>query len=328
MKAFTSPSKRRRYVFISLLALVSLSCLLPLLVLARSGRNGWHSTGRLEQIWGLRGVTPGRLQKPRAMAIDDQDRLYIVDTTARIQVFDRSGQFLHGWQTPKFANGKPTGLSFSHDGLLMVADTHYFRVLFYEKDGTLVEERTLGGEFGNEPGSFGLVTDVVEDSRGCLYVSEYGEYDRIQKFDKNGQFLFQWGGHGPEPGHFIRPQNMAVDENDHVWVVDACNDRVQVFDATGSSAKLVRIWGQRGSEVGRLRYPYDLSLDGRGHIYICEFGNSRVQKFTLDGESVGVWGKQGRSEGELFNPWGLVQDSRRRIHVLDSNNHRVQRIRL
>ena len=91
--------------------------------MARSDRGGWRTTGRLEQLWGLRGVSPGRMQKPRAMAIDDQDRLYIVDTTARIQVFDRKGQFLHGWQTPKFANGKPTGLSFSRDGLLMVADT-------------------------------------------------------------------------------------------------------------------------------------------------------------------------------------------------------------
>ncbi len=327
MKASPSPRRRRRFIFAAVAAIVAMSCLLPLLVLARSDR-GWHSTGRLEHVWGRRGVTQGRMQKPRAMAIDDQDRLYIVDTTARIQVFDRDGQFLHGWQAPEFANGKPTGMSFSRDGLLMVADTHYFRVLFYKQDGILVEERTLGGEFGNVPGSFGLVTDVVEDSQGCLYVSEYGEYDRIQKFDPNGQFLFQWGGHGPEPGRFIRPQNMTVDEHDHIWVVDACNDRIQVFDATGSDAKLVRIWGQRGSKVGQLRYPYDLSLDGRGHIYICEFGNSRVQKFTLDGKSVGVWGKQGRSEGELFNPWALSQDSKRRLHVLDSNNHRVQRIRL
>ena len=63
------------------------------------------------------------------MAIDDQDQLYIVDMTARIQVFDGDGKFLRGWQTPEHAHGKPTGLSIAPDGILLVADTHYYRVL-------------------------------------------------------------------------------------------------------------------------------------------------------------------------------------------------------
>ena len=89
-----------------------------------------RSTGRLERVWGRRGTAKGQLQKPRAMAIDAQDRLYIVDMTARIQVFDRDGEFQRGWSTPESANGKPCGLSFDRQGHLMVADTHYFRVLF------------------------------------------------------------------------------------------------------------------------------------------------------------------------------------------------------
>ena len=191
-------------------------------------------------------MRPGQLHKPRAMAIDAEDRLYIVDKTARIQVFDRQGRFLHGWQTPEWAHGKPTGLSFDLQGNLLVADTHYFRILVYRPDGTLLEDRTLGGTFGHAPGTFGLVTDAVTDSQGCLYVAEYGDYDRIQKFSPQGEFLFEWGGHGSEPGQFIRPQNLAIDEQDHVWVADACNDRIQVFDATGSSAELVQIWGRTG----------------------------------------------------------------------------------
>ena len=301
--------------------------LLPLIGLARNTSLISGGEGSLEKTWGQIGVRDGRFRKPRAMTIDDQDQVYIVDKTARIQVFDRDGNFLRQWQTPKYANGKPTGLSFNREGLLMVADTHYFRVLFYRPDGTLVEERTLGGEFGNQPGTFGLVTDVVEDSQGNIYVSEYGEFDRIQKFDPDGNFVMQWGGHGSEPGQFLRPQNLAVDGNDHIWVVDACNDRIQVFDATGDEATLIRIWGERGKEPGQLRYPYDLVLDGEGHIYICEFGNHRVQKLTLDGEPLGSWGTQGRGKGQLFNPWAIVRDSNERIHVLDTYNHRLHRIR-
>ena len=262
------------------------------------------------------------------MAIDGQDQLYLVDKTGRIQVFDKEGEYLRGWQTPEFAQGKPTGLSFDRSGLLMVADTHYYRILFYQPDGTLLPERTLGGQLGQRPGEFGLVTDVVQDDRGCYYVAEYGEYDRIQKFSPTGAFLLEWGGHGNRPGEFIRPQNLAIDEQNRIWVVDACNDRIQVFDVDGSEARLVQIWGKRGHEPGRLRYPYDLILDGQGHVYICEFGNHRVQKFTVDGRSLGSWGVQGRGEGQLYNPWALVQDSRGRIYVLDTYNHRVQRVRL
>lgn len=297
----------------------------PLILLAG---NQYVTNGRLEKVWGRRGISRGRLQKPRAMAIDAADNLYIVDMTARIQVFDRNGNFQRQWQTPASKNGRPTGLSFDKEGHLAVADTHYYRVLFYSIDGVLLEDRTLGGTFGHGPGEFGLVTDVVQDSQGNYYVAEYGEYDRIQKFSPDGAFLLQWGGHGNEIGQFVRPQNLAIDENDQVWVADACNHRIQVFDATGDEVRLVRCWGREGSELGDLRYPYDLVLDGRGHVYICEYGNHRVQKFTTEGRSLGAWGINGRDEGELYNPWALVQDSKGRIHILDTYNHRVQRIRM
>ncbi len=291
-------------------------------------QEGSSQTGRLEQTWGDHGRLPGQLHLPRAMAIDTADQLYIVDKTGRIQVFDRDGHYLRGWQTPESANGKPTGLTFDRSGLLMVADTHYYRILFYQPDGTLLSDRTLGGQLGQRPGEFGLVTDVVQDSKGCYYVAEYGEYDRIQKFSPEGDFLLQWGGHGSQPGQFMRPQNLAVDDEDRIWVADACNDRIQVFAVNEAGAELVRMWGQRGSELGELRYPYDLLLDGEGHLYVCEFGNHRVQKFTLEGQSLGSWGTRGRRAGELFNPWAIVRDRRGRLHVLDTYNHRVQRIRL
>lgn len=279
--------------------------------------------GRLDRVWGRRGLAEGRLQKPRAIAIDASDQLYIVDMTARVQVFDVDGNYLRGWRTPACEKGRPSGLSIGRDGLVLVADTHYFRLLRYTPEGEWLEDRTIGGVRGEGPGQFGFVTDAVQDSRGCLYISEYGEYDRIQKFTADGRFLLQWGGHGSQPGQFVRPQNLAIDANDQIWVADACNHRIQVFDTRG---RLADCWGKLGRAAGRLCYPYDLALDGRGHLYVCEFGNHRVQKFTLDGRSLGCWGRDGRAEGELHNPWGLVYDHQGRIHVLDTNNHRVQRI--
>src|SRR5688572_12685717 len=47
--------------------------------------------GRLDKVWGLRGSTPGRLNKPRAITIDKDDLIYLVDVTPRIQVFTPDG---------------------------------------------------------------------------------------------------------------------------------------------------------------------------------------------------------------------------------------------
>ena len=126
-----------------------------------------------------------------------------------------------------------------------------------------------------------------------------------------------------------RPQSLAIDEQDRLWVADACNHRIVVFDISGDEPPDAPLmcWGKPGSEPGQLRYPYDIVLDGL-HVYVCEFGNHRVQKFTRQGESVASWGQPGREIGELENPWAIVKDSRNRLHVLDTNNQRVQRIRL
>jgi sugar lactone lactonase YvrE len=278
---------------------------------------------RPELVWGRIGISDGRFQKPRAVAIDTEDRLYIVDMTARIQVFDRDGNFLRAWSTPAHANGRPTGLGISRDGLLMVADTHYYRVLFYTPEGELRYDLTIGGTMGQGPGEFGFVTDVAEDSAGNYYVAEYGEYDRIQKFSPDREFVLEWGGHGDEPGHFARPQALAVTSDDRIVVADSCNHRIQIFDSTGN---LLAMWGSQGASSGQLAYPYGLALDHAGNLYVCEYGNHRVQKLTLDGKPLGTWGREGRRPGQLFNPWSLVLDSRERVHVIDSMNHRVQRL--
>ncbi len=307
----------------SAVRLAALACLV-----AATGCLSQGPAGHPDLVWGRRGISAGRLQKPRAMAIDAQDQLYIVDMTGRIQVFSCDGQYLRGWRTPEIEYGKPSGLTFDRRGNLMVADTHYHRVLVYTPQGKLLEEETLGGSAGDGPGEFNFVTDAVEDSHGNYYVAEYGDCDRIQKFSPDGTFLLQWGGRGRAAGQFNRPNNLVVDQHDQIWVADACNHRIQVFAIAGDQAELVQIWGTQGAAPGQLSYPYDLVLDGQGHVYVAEFGNHRVQKLTLDGKPVACWGVPGRQEGELSCPWALVLDSRQRVHVLDTYNHRVQRLRL
>jgi sugar lactone lactonase YvrE len=282
--------------------------------------------GELDAVWGRAGSSPGRLNHPRSITIDEQDQLYIVDKTPRIQVFSTDGELIRSWQTPDFQYGKPCGLSFDLEGNLLVADTHYYRILTYEKTGKLLAERTIGGERGFTPGKFHFVTDCQQNKNGDFYIAEYGEFDRIQKFSPDRKFVMQWGGHGSEAGQFLRPQKMEFDRAGLLWVTDACNHRIQVFDVSGLEPKLAKSWGEFGQQPGQLGYPYDLHLDEKaGVVYLCEFGNHRVQKFTLDGQYLGSWGRNGRKPGELDQPWGITRDSLGRMYVIDTYNHRVQR---
>jgi DNA-binding beta-propeller fold protein YncE len=277
-----------------------------------------------EKIWGIHGTRPGWLHKPRVAAFDRHDNLYLADLTDRIQVFDREGKYLRGWRTPALNVDGPSGLTVDRYGRVLVADTHFYRVLVYTDEGKLLLQIGDGIQ-GTTPGRFGYPTDVVTDRSGNFYVSEYGENDRIQVFSPDGQWLRQWGGHGFEPGEFLRPRALAIDAKDRLYVADSCNHRIQVFDTRGN---LLRMWGHRGAEPGEMSYPYDLAIGPDGYLYVCEYGNARVQKFTLEGQPVATWGAPGRDPGRLNNPWALAVDSTGAVSVVDSNNHRVQRFRL
>jgi DNA-binding beta-propeller fold protein YncE len=277
-----------------------------------------------ERVWGKRGVQGGDFVKPRAIAIDAQDRLYIVDFTARIQVYDRDGNYQHlTWTTPDYRNGRPSGLSIDRDGNLLVSDSHYHCLRIYTPEGELL--RTLGGQAGTEPGQFGYISDAVQDADGYYYVAEFGENERISKLDADGRFLRCWGCKGSEPGQFNRIRALALGPDGFLYVADVCNHRIQVFDRDGT---LIRCWGEAGDEPGQLKYPYDVAFNARGELFVMEYGNHRVQKFTRDGVSLGCWGGPGTLPGQLHSPWALAVDSKGRVHVCDSENHRVQRIRM
>jgi len=288
------------------------------------------SGGVPELVWGKRGVQDGDLVKPRAIAIGPdpahpfRDRLYIVDWTARIQVFDRNGKYLDiTWTTPDYRNGRPSGLSVDARGNVVVSDSHYHCVRVYSPDGTLL--KTIGGSPGSEPGQLSYVSDALCDAAGNFYVSEFGDNQRISKFDPEGRFLKCWGSPGSDEGQFARIRAMTLGPDGHLYVADACNHRIQVFTTEGD---FVRSFGTPGQGTGELSYPYDVacSKGATPYLYVVEFGNSRVQKFTLDGRSLGCWGGPGRETGQLCSPWALAIDGRGRVHVADSQNDRIQRI--
>jgi DNA-binding beta-propeller fold protein YncE len=295
----------------------------PALLLLAVLAAGCSRSDRPERVWGKRGVQDGNFVRPRAAVIDNQDRLWVVDFTARIQAFDLDGKHLGvTFRTPDFRNGRPSGLGLDRDGNLIVCDSHYHCLRVYAADGT--ELRTIGGTAGKEPGQFGYVSDAVQDADGYFYLSEFGENDRVTKLDTDGKFVACWGKSGSGPGEFQRLRALALGPDGLLYAADACNHRIQVFTRDGG---FVRAFGEEGDGPGQLRYPYDLAFAPSGELYVVEYGNQRVQKFTAGGESLGTWGSPGGRPGQLSSPWALAVDRRGRVHVIDTENHRVQRIR-
>jgi len=256
------------------------------------------------------GSDDGRFATPRATAWDPRGFLYVVDKTARIQKFDAAGKYLGGWSTPESEKGRPTGLTVDPKGELLVADTHYHRVLRYSSEGTLLSQ--FGAE-GSGPGQFLYPTSIAIGPDGSLFVSEYGGSDRIQVFTPEGKLLRSWGSYGKAPGQFDRPQSIAI-SGDRVYVADAANHRIQVFTIDGT---LVASWGD-------LKYPYSVSLDAKGDVLVAEYGRHRVLKFAPDGTRLAVAGQPGTGPADLNTPWSAVPIGGDRIAIVDSGNHRIQ----
>ena len=94
-------------------------------------------------------------------------------------------------------------------------------------------------------------------------------------------------GVGSEAGQFLYPLSLDVDAVDgRVYVLDAGNHRIQVFDLEGN---YVTRWGRRGTDPGSFdfgegarpeEFTGSLTVDDKGAIYVADVGNRRIQKFV------------------------------------------------
>ncbi len=294
-----------------------LTALLPVLIALMSGCNRYGEPGEVLGVFGETGLGQGEFSYPRAVAIDPDGRVFVVDKTGRIQRFDDQGEWQLEWFMPEYASGKPCGLTFGPDGRLFVADTHYSRVMLFDTDGNRLASF---GSMGRGDGQFLLPTDVAIDADGFIYVGEYGGNDRISKFTPEYEFVTSFGGPDSGEAALLRPAGLVFDPQGRLWVADACHHRLCVFDRQG---KLLFTVGGFGEGQGDLNYPYDIDLLVDETLLVCEYGNNRLQWFDLSGQSVGTWGAVGRKPGQLHRPWGAA-GSDGRIYVVDSGNNRVQ----
>lgn len=271
-------------------------------------------------VIGMPGRGDGSLQQPRGIEALADDSCLIVDRSGRVQRFGANGEFVASWWLPEWSEGQPIDLTLTPWNTVLVADTHYGRVLEYDLAGQ--EIRRIGEQAG-----LMLVRGITVGHDETIYVADYGEYDRIHRFARDGDPLGTFGQQGEGPGEFLRPEGMTTGADGGIYVVDCGNHRVQRFTATG---EFVGQFGTAGEADGQFLFPFDIAAGSDGTLYVVDFRGNRVQRFSADGEFLGGVGGAGREPGTFATPRGIAALARPDgdvLYVADTNNHRVQRFR-
>jgi len=261
-----------------------------------------------------------RFSQPRAVGSSKKGILYIIDRSGKVFAFDNRGEFLFRFPLPDFDKGTPTGIGFDQQNNVLLADTHYHRILIFSPEG---KEIGRFGEYGETAGKLIYPTDITTDEEGNYYVAEYGIKDRIIKFDHNHNFIKEWGGRGDGNGELYLPMAIVLNSKGEVVVADSCNNRIQCFSKDG---EFLRCFGELGSKPGQLKYPYDIAVDKADNVFVIEYGNCRISKFDRLGKFIRIFGKPGSDVSEFHSPWGIDILGSNLLVVADTLNHRIVKI--
>lgn len=268
------------------------------------------------RTWALPTVDGGR-PAPRAVTVAPNLERYVLDTVGRVLVFSPEAELVRSWWMPEYSIGRPEGVRVREDGTSLVADTHYHRVVVFDRDGNVLD---MFGEYGRGPGQFIYPVAIELDDAGSVYVAEYGGNDRIQKFDTDGNYVSEFGVNGVEPGAFQRVSGL-VWQDGTIYASDAVNHRVQAFTDEGKFIGVVEL-----DQASDLAFPYDLAGCPDGRLVTPEYGVGRVTRIARNGR-VERYGRAGRAAGEFWTPWGIDVAPDGTVLVADTGNHRMVEFR-
>ena len=146
-----------------------------------------------------------------------------------------------------------------------------FRILKYNSNGNYLTKLNTTSSGGNPVG-------MAVDSSGNIYVTTaafWMNFFSIEKFDSNGNLLFQKDGYG---GQFAQSYDIAVDYLNNIYVADYAGNRIQKFDSNGN---LITAWGSNGTY---LIAPKSVGVDSSGNVYVLN-GFPSIQKFAPEGKT-------------------------------------------
>lgn len=249
------------YGFISQLALDSKGCVYvfqrgepPVLV--------FEPSGSFVAAWGH-----NRIADAHGISIAPDDRVFLVDRDAhQVLIFSTEGELLGSLgerHVPRFQApfNHPTGVAVAPDGDIYVTDG-YGNSAVHRFASTGELKRTWGCP-GTGPGEFSTPHAVWVDRSGRVLVADR-ENNRVQIFDREGEYLDEWG-------DFYHPMDLYEDDSGMVYVTDQI-PRLSMLSPDGRL-------------VGRCRpvlnVPHGVWGNAEGDIFLAEMNPSRVTKLAV-----------------------------------------------
>jgi tripartite motif-containing protein 71 len=222
----------------------------------------------------------------------------------------------------------PTGLTVDQDNNLYVIDALNNRILKYDSTGQLLSQ---WGNQGTQDGQFNFAQegmpdtplgDLAVDGEGNVYVVDYGNH-RVQKFDKDGQFLTKWGTQGSAESQFDSPGFIAVNSQGEVFVSELGNARVQKFDASGTFLTQL----QDLKAEGEWAVPAGIAIDGYDNLYVIVQGPNHILMFSNSDNFIKKLDiTQDVILDPIYQPAGIAVDEQNNFVITDYHNGTVRRI--
>ncbi|KAG7207048.1 hypothetical protein KM043_000930 [Ampulex compressa] len=169
------------------------------------------------------------------------------------------------------------------------------------------------GEFGVMEGQFTEPSGVAVNAQNDIIVADTNNH-RIQIFDKEGRFKFQFGECGKRDGQLLYPNRVAVvkTSGDIIVTERSPTHQIQIYNQYG---QFVRKFG-----ANILQHPRGVTVDSKGRIVVVECKVMRVIIFDQAGN---VLQKFGCSKHLEF-PNGVVVNDKQEIFISDNRAHCVK----
>lgn len=159
--------------------------------------------------------------------------LYLVSMTGmRVVTIDTEGRFRKGFDLIPLleleekgrGNVAMSGFSVDRDGNILFTVAVLFKAYVLSPDGKL----EWFGKPGSSPGKFNIAGGIAKDSKGNILV-----VDRLKStvmiFNKNYEYLSQFGFRGRRPENLVAPDDMVIDKRDRVYVNQGRKRGINVY---------------------------------------------------------------------------------------------------
>lgn len=153
-------------------------------------------------------------------------------------------------------------------------------------------------------------TGVAVDSQGRIFVADTGKH-RIVVFDRNGNFVNQFGDPGEGQYNIKNPIAVAVAPDNRVYILSKTLKKIVIYNGQLQPMK----------EVKFEEWPLSLTIHNK-MLYVTTYGGIMIG--DLEGNLITAFGKFGMAPGEFRLPGGITVGNNGNIYIADSLNYRVQ----